>query len=99
MQSPYAEILGVPVAVLGLAGYLAIGATTLGRGGLAGTAGASLVLAGLGFSTYLVDVQIALIGAICPWCVVSDGVMTALAALTLLRLAPHAFRRQVGPQT
>jgi hypothetical protein len=38
------------------------------------------------FSAYLLYIQLAVIGAICQWCVVTDVLTTAIAALALLRL-------------
>jgi uncharacterized membrane protein len=84
--SRYAEVLGVPVALLGLLAYLGILGTTFGRGEWWRASGGSLALAGVGFGGYLLYVQLAVIGAVCEWCVASDAVMTVLAALTLLRL-------------
>lgn len=98
-SSRYAEIAGVPVAVLGLAGYVFIFLTALGRGEVARVTGVSFALTGFFFSAYLVYVQLALIGAVCQWCVASDVVMTAIAGLALLRLSPDALRRQVGSET
>lgn len=98
-SSRYAEVAGVPVAVLGLAGYVLIFLTTLGRGEAARVTGAALALTGFFFSAYLVYVQLALIGAVCQWCVASDAVMTVVAALALLRLAPHALHRQAASET
>ena len=98
-SSRYAEIAGLPVAVLGLAGYVLIFLTTLGRGEVARVTGVSLALTGFFFSAYLVYVQLALLGAICQWCVASDVVMSAIVGLALLRLAPYALRREVGSQT
>ena len=91
-SSEYAEILGLPVPVLGLAGYLAILATAFFAGEQARLAGAALALGGLIFSAYLVVVQIVAIGAFCQWCLASDVVMLLLAAATVARL--HA--RQPG---
>lgn len=85
-SSDYAEIVGIPVAVLGLAGYLGIFATTLFPGELARVAGAGLALGGLAFSVYLIFVQVFAIGAFCQWCLASDVVMALLAAVTLARL-------------
>ena len=98
-SSRYAEVLGVPVAVLGLGAYLAILAAAVGRGEPARAAGASLALAAFGFSWYLVYVQLAVIGAVCQWCVASDTVTTAITALALVRLAPFSLRRQIETQT
>jgi uncharacterized membrane protein len=85
-SSSYSKLLGVPVALLGLVGYLAIFASSLSRQESARAAGFSVALAGIGFAGYLLYVQLAVIDAICEWCVASDVVMTALAALTLWRL-------------
>ena len=85
-ESDYAEIVGVPVAVLGLVGYVGILATALFTGELARVAGAALALAGLVFSLYLVLVQAFAIEAFCQWCLASDVVMLLLAAATVARL-------------
>ena len=85
-SSEYAEVLGVPVAVIGLAGYLLILASALVPGEVGAAAGAALALAGISFSVYLVYVQVALIDAICQWCIASDAVMVPLFAGTALRL-------------
>ena len=49
-QSDYAELAGVPVALIGLAGYVAILVSLLRDGETARTATAFLALAGFGFS-------------------------------------------------
>ena len=85
-SSEYAEILGLPVPVLGLAGYLAILATAFFAGERARLTGAALALGGLVFSAYLLVVQIVAIGAFCQWCLASDVVMLLLAAATVARL-------------
>jgi uncharacterized membrane protein len=55
-------------------------------------AGVTLTLGALGFSAYLLAVQLVAIGAVCDWCVASDGVATALATLALLRVLPATPR-------
>jgi uncharacterized membrane protein len=85
-ESRYAELAGVPVAAIGLVGFLAIGATASFRGALAQMAGAALALGAFVFGAYLLVVQVALIGAVCQWCVATDCVTTALALTTLVRL-------------
>jgi uncharacterized membrane protein len=89
-SSRYAEVFGVPVAALGLIGYLALLLTSLSASGAARAAQVGIALAAFTFSAYLVYVQLALIGSVCEWCVVSDGVTTAVAALALLRLRQPA---------
>ena len=85
-SSDYAEIVGIPVAVLGLAGYLAIFATALVRGELARVVGAGLALGGLVFSVYLILVQVFAIEAFCQWCLASDVVMLFLTLAALARV-------------
>ena len=84
--SDYADLVGIPVAVLGLAGYLAILASLFVPGDLGRMAGALLALSGFGFSVYLTYREIFTIEAICQWCVASAVLMTALAILTTVRL-------------
>jgi len=84
-ESEYAEVLGVPIGVLGVIGYAAIGvlwlASRIARGTLAD---ASLVLIGVGawlgtlFSIYLTFLEPFVIGATCMWCITSALVMMAL---------------------
>jgi uncharacterized membrane protein len=87
-SSSYSVLLGVPVALLGLGAYTALFATAFFRHELVRTAGASLALASVGFGAYLVYVQLAVIDAVCEWCLVSDAILAALAVLSLLRLRP-----------
>ena len=83
--SSYAELGGVPVAVVGVGGYLAILASlAIGRdrGRLAT---AFLAFAGLAFSAYLTYVELFTIEAVCQWCVASALVMTSIAVLATIR--------------
>jgi uncharacterized membrane protein len=106
-SSPYSEIFGLPVAALGLSGYVLVLGAALARGDLARLVGAVVALAAFCFSAYLVVVQLVVIGALCDWCLASDAVTTALAALALLRLrspgdAAHAWnaaRRSASPSS
>jgi uncharacterized membrane protein len=85
-SSEYAELAGIPVALLGLIGYLAITVALLIRGEVARMAAALFALAGAGFSLYLTYLELFEIDAICQWCVVSAVLMIALAVVTFLRL-------------
>jgi uncharacterized membrane protein len=84
--SAYAKLAGIPVAVLGLIGYILILASLLVRGdnGLIGAA--VLALGGFGFSAYLTYRELFTIHAICQWCVGSAVLMTLLAGLTVWRV-------------
>lgn len=85
-QSEYAHLAGIPVATLGVVGYVAILASLARDGELARTVTAFLTLTGCGFSAWLTYVSHAEIGALCAWCVGSALCMTALAALSAARL-------------
>jgi uncharacterized membrane protein len=92
-SSRWAELAGVPVAVLGLAGYVAILASLALPEEPGALATAFLSLVGCGFSVWLTYVEIAKIDAICQWCVASAVIMTALALVSVARLlrgAAHA---------
>jgi uncharacterized membrane protein len=92
-SSSYSELVGVPVALLGLLGYLAIAASTLRETELFRIAGAAVALAAAGFGAYLLVVQIAVIGAVCDWCLTSDAIAAALAVVTVLRLRAWTVSR------
>ena len=89
-QSRYAELAGVPVALLGLAGYAAILASLARDGEGARTLTAFLALAGFGFSAWLTYVEVARLDAVCSWCVASAVCMTLLAALSVKRVLDPA---------
>jgi uncharacterized membrane protein len=85
-SSSYAKLVGIPVAVIGLAGYVAILASLFVPGETGLAAGALFALAGFGFSFYLTYLELFRIHAICQWCVASAVLMTAIAALAVVRL-------------
>lgn len=85
-SSTYAELAGIPVAVLGLGGYVAIVAALLARGEPARLAAAGLAIVGFGFSAYLTYLELFVIDAICQWCVTSALLLSVLAVLTVWRL-------------
>jgi uncharacterized membrane protein len=84
--SKYAKLDGVPVALLGLLGYIGILGSLLVRGDLGRVAGFGIALIGFGFSMYLTYRELFTIKAICQWCVSSAVLMTALLILTLIRV-------------
>jgi uncharacterized membrane protein len=85
-NSSYAELAGIPVAVLGLIGYALILASLWVPGESGRLAGALLALVGFGFSAYLTWAELFEIDAICQWCVASAVLMTVLAVATSWRL-------------
>lgn len=85
-QSEYAELAGIPVPLLGLAGYAAILATLVRDTERSRAAAAFLSLGGFGYSAWLTYVEIAILDAICIWCVGSAICMTLLAGLSVARM-------------
>ena len=112
--SPYSTIAGIPVALLGMGAYVAIGALAFlstreafpergRRGALAEQAHLAvfgLSLAGVLYSAYLTYLEIFVIRAICPWCVVSALIMTAIwisSAVDLVRRRRAAAEVSASP--
>ena len=87
-SSSYAELLGIPVAALGLIGFLGLLVASLGRGEWARLAQATLALAAFLFGVYLLAIQVFVIGALCQWCLATDVLTTAIVTLALVRLRP-----------
>lgn len=79
-HSPYAQIRGIPVAAMGIAGYLLIGIlAVLRRRALLLVA----VLVGMAFAVYLTHIEATVLGVWCLYCVISQGI---IAVLTLLAI-------------
>jgi uncharacterized membrane protein len=90
--SPYSEIYGIPIALLGLLAYLVLLAILvleprvrlLRENGPLAVFGISL--AGVAFSAYLTYIELFVIFAVCPFCVVSAVTMTLIFILAIIRL-------------
>ena len=80
-ESSYAELAGVPIALLGLCAYLAVIALVVWDAPVARTVTAGIALAAVGFAVYLVVLQAFVIDAWCVWCLVNDLVIVPLLAL------------------
>ena len=82
-HSPYAVLqgTGIPVAVLGIAGYLLMGALAFRRAYRLVLAAA---IVGLAFSLYLARIEAHVLGVWCIYCVISLG---DISVVTLLALA------------
>ena len=85
-RSSYAKIAGVPVALTGLIGYVAVLVSLARDGDDWRLATAFLSLAGLGFSLWLTWVEVGILHAICIWCVGSALCMAVLAGLSVARV-------------
>jgi uncharacterized membrane protein len=84
--SRYANLAGIPVALLGLISYILILVSLRVRGERALLAGYSLGIVAFGFSLYLTYRELFTIHAICTWCVSSAIVFTLLAIVSSCRV-------------
>jgi vitamin-K-epoxide reductase (warfarin-sensitive) len=82
-HSPYAVFAGVPVAIIGIAGYLALCALAFRN-----SYRTMLVLAliGLGFSLYLTRIEAHILGVYCIYCVISLGIISLITLLVAERV-------------
>jgi vitamin-K-epoxide reductase (warfarin-sensitive) len=91
-KSPYAVVpgTGIPVAVLGIAGYLLLGALAWRRAWRLLLAAA---LPGLAFSLYLAHIEAHVLGVWCIYCVISLGDISLVTLLALGTAAASSLRR------
>jgi uncharacterized membrane protein len=106
-SSVYSKLAGIPVAVLGLAGYIGILFSLAIRSEFGRVAGFGIALVGFLFSMYLTYREAFTIHAYCYWCLSSATLMTVLVILTTVRLiradpierrsktVPRAERRRI----
>ena len=98
-RSSYAELAGVPVAVLGLAAYVVLLASVAVRGAASTLVGVIVSFGGAAFSGYLLWAQLARIHALCQWCLANDAIIWLLALVCAARLLaePEAADTIRGP--
>ncbi len=84
-SSKYADVGGVPVAVMGAAAYatmlLLIGGAIVRREPMLVLGAWAVALTSFAFSMYLTYVELFVLDAICVWCVSSATIVTALLAV------------------
>ena len=91
-NSKYSEWFGIPIAVIGMTGYLVIFLLIMleqrnhfmESNGLILQFGATLI--GVIFSVYLTYIEVAVLRTICPFCVFSAIIMTTIFIITIIRL-------------
>jgi len=91
---PYAEIAHVPVAAIGIAGYLALAGLALARRRML-VAGAAMI--GLGFALYLTHVEKDVLGVYCLYCVISLGIISLVTLMGLGWVAAERLGRRRAP--
>ena len=92
-HSPYAMVRGVPVAAIGIAGYLLI--AVLGFMGRKGLLLAS-VLIGLGFALYLTNIEAHVLEVWCLYCVISQGIIVVLTLLSAIWMGWAKLRERTA---
>jgi vitamin-K-epoxide reductase (warfarin-sensitive) len=88
-HSPYAVLYGVPVAVIGIAGYLLLGVLAFKKAYRVMLVAA---LGGLAFALYLAHIESAVLGVWCIYCAISLGVISLISVLVLGTVIVNAMR-------
>ncbi|MGA7830998.1 MAG: vitamin K epoxide reductase family protein [Terracidiphilus sp.] len=83
-HSPFAEIAHIPVAVMGILGYLALAGLALARQRVL-VAGAAMI--GLGFALWLTFIEEYVLQVWCLYCVISQVIIALITLLSLGWLA------------
>lgn len=95
-HSPYAMIPqrptgGIPVAVIGIAGYFLLGLLAHRR---AYRLALLLAIPALAFSLYLADIEAHQLGVWCLYCVISLATITLMTLLLLAAVLANGMRRK-----
>jgi uncharacterized membrane protein len=84
--SEYSKLAGVPVALIGLIGYVAILASLLAPGSEnSRLATVGMALIGFGFSAYLTGREVFSIHHLCDWCLSSFVIIFLIMCLSIWR--------------
>jgi vitamin-K-epoxide reductase (warfarin-sensitive) len=89
-HSPYAMLFGIPVAVIGIAGYLLLGALAARR---AYAWMLPFVMIAFAFAIHLADVESMVLGVWCIYCVISLGIITLLTVLAIATVIMDSMKR------
>ena len=89
-HSPYAMLHGIPVAVIGIAGYLLLGVLAFSK---AYPWMLPLVTVAFAFAVHLADVESMVLGVWCIYCVISLGIITLMTVLAIGKVIVDSMRR------
>ncbi|HEY2470858.1 MAG TPA: vitamin K epoxide reductase family protein [Terracidiphilus sp.] len=90
-HSSYSLVAGIPVALIGIIGYVALVWLSLARQRVVLLFAA---LAGLGYSLYLAHIERDVIGVWCLYCVISMGIIAIISIIDIIWLIAEASRRR-----
>jgi uncharacterized membrane protein len=93
-HSPYAMLFGIPVAVIGIAGYLLLGVLAFGK---AYAWMLPFVMGAFTFAVHLADVESMVLGVWCIYCVISLGIITLLTLLVIGAVIVGSMSRTQKP--
>jgi vitamin-K-epoxide reductase (warfarin-sensitive) len=92
-RSPYSVLYGVPVALIGILGYIFLFVMeALKKWGVMAAAS----LAALGFSLYLAHIEASVLQVWCEYCV---GSLITISLITLLAIIQLIVRRRASPRS
>lgn len=89
-HSPYAVIRGIPVAVIGIAGYFLLGALAFKR---VYPVMLALAIPALAFSLYLAHIEQHVLGVWCLYCAISLGTISLMTLLLIATVVAQLFGR------
>jgi uncharacterized membrane protein len=89
-HSPYAVVHGIPVAILGIAGYGFLGILAARK---AYAWMLPLVIIGLLFAVHLADIEALVLGVWCIYCAISLGVISLMTVLVLGKIMVESMQR------
>jgi len=92
-HSPYAMLFGVPVAVIGMGGYLLLGLLAFRR---MYPWMLPFVTGALVFAVHLAGIEKYVLGAWCIYCVISLGIITLLTLLVIAKVIADSMQRGRG---
>jgi vitamin-K-epoxide reductase (warfarin-sensitive) len=95
-HSPYAVIHGVPVAVIGIAGYLLLGILALKR---AYRLMLALAIPALAFSLYLAHIEQHVLGVWCLYCAISLATISLMTLLLVITVLVRSLRKPIAQKT
>jgi len=94
-HSQYAMLAGIPVAVIGIVGYILMGVLAFLRS-------YRLLLiptfAGLAFSLYLANIEAHVLGVWCVYCAISLGIISLMSLFTLGNVVSQFARKPSSVQ-
>ena len=94
-HSSYAVIFDVPVAAIGIAGYLLIGILALARRRFLLL---MVALIGLGFALHLSGIERDILSVWCLYCVISQGIIALITLLSAAWLVAQSIKKRRAPQ-